>query len=341
MVKFLYFKNNLLRVELINNHKIKRNYMTNAKGKSIKLFMVDGTPQGILTLEVMNWTGHILVGPRTKITELILRPEMNKTGLYFLTGSDPDGSSRPMVYVGESDNVGNRLKQHNKDEVKDFWERAIVITSKDQNLTKAHVRYLEGRFISIAKEIDSAKLFNSTSPKNENLPEADIADMEYFITQIRLIMPILGLDFLRDKPKVSIANQNNPLEIKPIDASPFFEITSKKHNIKATAREIEGEFIVLAGSNAQSKWIGQNTKDGSYGRLFVSLYQEGKIKVLQPNDIGVFQEDVTFNSPSAASAVIYGRHSNGRTSWKVKNTNKTYEDWQNELLNNLKEEQNM
>lgn len=314
--------------------------MTNIKGKSIKLFMVDGTPQGILTLEVMNWTGHVLAGPRTMIAELIQRPEMNKTGIYFLSGPDPDGTSRPMIYVGESDNVGNRLKQHSKDEVKDFWERAFVITSKDQNLTKAHARYLEGRLISIAQQVGHAKLFNSTSPKNENLPEADIADMEYFIAQVRLILPVLGLDFIREKPRISVSSNNNE-KLNNSDLqipSPNFEIISKKHGIEAKARELDGEFVVLAGSNAQPSWIGQNTADGSYGRLFVSLYQEGKIKISLDGTVGVFEEDVTFNSPSAAAAVIYGRHSNGRTSWKVEGTNKTYEDWQNDKLNNLFEE---
>lgn len=311
--------------------------MSNVKGKSIKLFMVDGSPQGILTLEVMNWTGHILAGPRTKIAELVQRPEMRKTGIYFLTGPDPDGSSRTMVYVGESDNVGTRLKQHNKDEVKDFWERAFIITSKDQNLTKAHARYLEGRFISIAQDVGSAKLFNGTAPKNENLPEADIADMEYFIAQVRLILPVLGLNFLREKAKLTSQNQQgNVVSIEGDNAaSPIFEIISKKHKIYAQAKEIDGEFIVLSGSNAQATWIGQNGQDTSYGRLHKFLYEESKLIEDAKNSIGVFQEDVTFNSPSAAAAVIYGRASNGRTSWKVKGTSKTYEDWQNEQLSKV------
>lgn len=313
--------------------------MSNVKGKSIKLFMVDGSPQGILTLEVMNWTGHVLAGARTKIAELVQRPEMGKTGIYFLTGPDPDGTSRTMVYVGESDNVGTRLKQHNKDEVKDFWERAFIITSKDQNLTKAHARYLEGRFINIAQDVGTAKLFNSTAPKNENLPEADIADMEYFIAQVRLVLPVLGLNFLREKVKLTSLNaQGNvvPIENENLN-SPIFEIISKKHQIYAQAKEIDGEFIVLSGSNAQATWIGQNGQDTSYGRLHKSLYEESKLIEDPKNHIGLFQEDVTFNSPSAASAVIYGRASNGRTSWKVKGTSKTYEDWQNEKLSKVAE----
>ena len=314
--------------------------MTNTKGKSIRFFMVDGTPQGILTLEIVNWTGHVLSGPRTKIAELIQRPEMKKTGIYFLTGPDPEGSYRPCVYIGESDNVGTRLIQHNKDETKDFWERACIITSKDQNLTKAHGRYLESRLIAIAQEAGHAKLFNGTAPKNENLPEADIADMEYFIAQVRLVLPVLGLDFLREKPQVSrppqivqsptldkilVANQPTP---EPLD-NPHFEIQSKKDNLHALAKEVDGDFVVLAGSETRSQW---KTSGHNYQKLFETLIAEGKIRIDTGINKGVFQEDVAFSSPSAAAAMIFGRSSNGRFEWKVRGTGKTYEQWQNERL---------
>src|SRR5690554_7182301 len=119
-------------------------------GRGIRLFLVDGTPNGLLTAEIMNWTGHALTGPRTKLTELVQRPECGRTGVYFLVGPDPDNAMRPLVYIGESDDVAKRLKQHNRPEPqggKDFWERVCLITSKDQNLTKAHVKYLESQLI--------------------------------------------------------------------------------------------------------------------------------------------------------------------------------------------------
>lgn len=294
-------------------------------GKSIRLFMVDGTPQGILTLEVMNWTGHALVAPRSRIAEMIKRPEMTRTGVYFLTGPDPEGLDRLCVYVGETDNVGKRLVQHSKDETKDFWEKACVITSKDMNLTKAHVRYLESRLISIAGQSGYAKIFNNTAPQYDYLPEADIADMEYFITQIRLIMPVLGFEFLREKPSNDAVNK----EVKS-NNMPSFEIVSKKHGIKAEAIEnSNGEFVVVMGSEAQPKWMGKNYT--SYYHLFSTLHAEGKIKVGLDGK-GVFQENIVFSSPSSAAAVVYGRAANGRTAWKLKDSNKTYEDWQNEIL---------
>ena len=172
------------------------------KGRSIRLFLVDGTPSGIITAEIMNWTGHVMTAPRTRLPDFIKRSEIARTGVYFLTGVNPEEPTQTFVYVGESDNVAKRLVSHNKDETKEFWDKVCVVTSKDQNLTKAHARYLESRLISIVSAAGRASLVNSTSPEYGFLPEADLADMEFFIEQIRITLPVLGMDFLREKPRV-------------------------------------------------------------------------------------------------------------------------------------------
>lgn len=303
-------------------------------GKSIKLYLVDGTPQGILTAEIMNWTGHVLSGPRTKLPELLKRAEMNRTGIYFLAGPDLETAGKQIVYIGESDNVGKRLIQHNKDVSKDFWEKACIITSKDQNLTKAHARYLESRLIAISQNMARAKVHNNTAPPGDAfLPEADQADMEYFISQIRLILPVLGLEFLREKPRIShtLVLQDQIRVKDSDDISPIFIARSKKYDITAEAQEIEGDFVVFKGSEAAPEW-GNQAKYKSYYPLYTSLFEEGKILLNLDKRKAIFQEDVSFKSPSAASAVVFGRASNGRTEWKVKSTNKTYADWQDEQI---------
>ncbi|WP_394196355.1 GIY-YIG nuclease family protein [Litoreibacter albidus] len=108
------------------------------QGRSVKLYLVDGTATGILTAEIMNWTGHVLAAPRTRFEDAFSRDELKRTGVYFLFGPDDEGTDLGKVYVGEGDEIGKRLYQHNKD--KPFWERFIAVTSKDMNLTKAHVR---------------------------------------------------------------------------------------------------------------------------------------------------------------------------------------------------------
>lgn len=301
-------------------------------GRSIRLFLVDGTPNGLLTAEIMNWTGHVLTGPRSKLSELVQRPEVGRTGLYFLVGPDPDNSFKQLVYIGESDDVGKRLKQHNRPEAaegsgggKDFWEKVCLITSKDQNLTKAHVKHLESLLIATAKAANRCTLVNGTAHDYVALPEADLADMAFFLEQIRTMLPVLGFDFLREPnrpPKVAAATE-------PQLMSPVFKLELPKYGISARAQEVNGEFFVLKGSQAREQWVGT---DRGYKALFNQLVEDG---VLIPDSSGkmVFSDDYSFNSPSAGAAVACGRSANGRITWVVEDTLQTYGDWQSEQVN--------
>lgn len=301
------------------------------KGRSIRLFLADGTPGGIITAEIMNWTGHVMTAPRSRLADLIQRPEAGRTGIYILSGTDPDGGYKPLVYVGETDSVGKRLAQHNKDDAKEFWEQTCVVTSKDQNLTKAHVRYLESRLIAIATEAGRAKLVNGTAPELPLLPEADQSDMEFFIEQLRVVLPVLGLEVLKEA--VTAKPQGGETPLPGSDQSPEFpgfELVSKKHDLKAEAREIDGEFVVLAGSQAQASWIGTPTHN--YRNLHQQLIDDGILILDAATEHLMFDRPHAFSSPSAAAAVIYGRASNGREAWCVKGTKKTYAAWKDEQI---------
>ena len=296
-------------------------------GRTIRMFLVDGSANGVITAEIMNWTGHAVVGPRSKLPELLSRDEAVRTGIYFLTGSDTE-SSNPSVYIGEGDDVGKRLRAHAKDASKDFWEKVCFITSKDHNLTKAHGRYLESRLIEIAKAAGRATLTNSTSPDTVRLPEADVSDMEYFIDQIRLVLPVLGMDILRSTQAAETKKKSDEV---------VFELKSRKHSLEALAVERDDEFIVLKDSAAQSSWIGVRSEGTSYGQLHGALINQEKI-ALGADGHASFTDDVPFKSPSAAAAVVLGRPSNGRLEWRVKGTRKTYADWQNEQLDAVNED---
>ena len=303
--------------------------MSSPLGRSVRLFLVDGTATGPITAEIMNWTGHVLVGSRSGLPALLKRRELDRTGIYFLTGPDPEDPDTLQLYIGESDNVRKRLVHHSKDENKDFWERTCVVTSKDQNITKAHARYLESRLIAIANAAGTATVVNGTAPPPVALPEADASDMEFFVDQLRLILPVLDLDFVRP-PKATARTTTDATE-KPgqADVAPLFRLARKKEGLEleAQAREIDGEFVVLAGSDAAKDWT--STSGHSYSKRHAQLIKSGK---LVPGDKGSlsFAEDIAFRSPSAAAAVILGRPANGRTSWKVSGSNATYRDWQSE-----------
>jgi hypothetical protein len=56
-------------------------------GRTVKIFLVDGIPSGLITAEIMNWTGKFTVAPRSQLADLAQRDEVKRTGVYFLVGS--------------------------------------------------------------------------------------------------------------------------------------------------------------------------------------------------------------------------------------------------------------
>src|ERR1700675_1996577 len=116
---------------------------------TIKLFLPRGDAKSLRTAEISNWTGKAIAAPRTELDELLQREELGKAGVYILSGSDRLSGS-PRAYIGEAEVIRERLKQH---KTKEFWISAIVFVSKDENLTKAHVRYLESRLLAEAAEV--------------------------------------------------------------------------------------------------------------------------------------------------------------------------------------------
>lgn len=306
-------------------------------GKSVRLFLADGTPGGLLTAEIMNWTGHVVAAPRSDLAALLKRPETSRTGLYILLGDDPDSVGGVMAYVGEGDDVGKRLYQHaraEEQEGKDFWDRAIVITSKDSNLTKAHARYLESRFIALGLQAQRAKLTNSTAPQPIALPEADVSDMEYFIEQARIVLPVLGVNIFRSAVSAIPRVDQPPATVQP-PVSPVFELRLKKDGVRATAQEIDGEFTVLAGSKAKREWTGAQAHN--YRNLREKLERDGTLALSTDGATRYFTHDQVFASPSAAAAAVAGRSANGRVEWAVAGSRVTYGNWQAQNLEQIEQ----
>jgi len=299
--------------------------MNGTPGRSVRLYLVDGSPTGVVTAEIMNWTGHVLAAPRSKIADALRREEAQRTGVYCLIGDDPEQPSKERVYVGEGDCVADRIKAHVKDESKDFWTRACVITSKDTNLTKAHVRYLERRLLDLTNAADRANLANGNEPALKSLPESDVADMEFFLAQIQVVLPVVGIDFLRDHARPSEESVAQPSSSDGVE----LHLKSDLHGIEAWASERDGEVTVFSGSTASTK---EDFANNTYAALRGQLIADGRLKLSEDGSVYLFSDDVFFKSPSAAAAVIFNRNANGRESWKLKGSSMTLKEWQDSGL---------
>jgi len=293
-------------------------------GRSLELYFIDGRPDGMLTAELFNWTGHVLLAPRTQLGRALARPEAGYAGVYLLLGEQENGDAR--LYIGEGEDVSARIKSH--DVNKDWWTTAVFVTSAANKLNKAHVRYLEARLIEEAKAVGRTPLDNSTSPARPSLSEADVAKMEAFLENLMVVLPAVRVDAFIQRarpPRVSMENPS-PSAPRGVIQAPTFHFSVKRHGLQAVARLEGGEFIVEAGSTARRQWEGAVT---GYTPLHQELVRSGVLRL--DNDHCVFTADYAFASPSAAAAIVAGRSANGATSW-VTTSGQTYKEWEAQSL---------
>jgi hypothetical protein len=220
-----------------------------SSGKQIKLFLIDGTPGGLTTAEITNWTGHVLSAPAVLIWQTFSNvTRLNEPApMYVLLGDDEAAAGNTRCYIGEADVIADRLRYHQRD--KDFWDRIVIITSKDANLAKAHGRYLESRLIDLATRAGPVTLDNGTAPPVPALPEADASDMDYFLAQLQIVLPVLGVNAIRvPLPKPLIPPSGETTE------SSIFHLRNAKVGVDAQAQQIDGEFTMLAGSLVVPSW---------------------------------------------------------------------------------------
>jgi hypothetical protein len=228
---------------------------------------------------------------------MISREEAGKPGVYFLTGINPE-TGKEKVYIGEAEIIRSRIKAHLH---RDFWKTFIFFVSKDENLTKAHIKYLEGKLIEQTREVGRFELENSAS-SGAHLPESDTADMDVFLAKVEQLLPLLGQDFLKPMAK-------GPARSKKSDLL-YCEIKG----IKATGRQSEDGFLVLKGSEAVLEERPSTKKYPHPAILRAQLLADGLLRA--GDGKLVFAKDYEFSSPSAAASVIHGGHANGLTAWK-------------------------
>ena len=263
---------------------------------SVRLFLPGGDPHGVKIVEKSNWTGTGLVIPRTLFGETRVRSELQRAGVYLLIGPG-ELSQLPRLYVGEGDPIGPRLDSHAK--AKDFWTHLVGFTSKDQNLNKAHVQFLESRLIELARAAKRCTLDNGNSPTAPSLSEADAAEVEGFLADVLLCLPVLGYGFFEPAPS-------------PAPSAMEFFLAGR--GIHARGYESATGFIVRAGSCASKSEV--KSIHNYMHDLRQSLIEQGVFA--EKGECYEVTQDYAFNSPSTASGVMLGRTSNGRAEWKTK-----------------------
>ncbi len=279
-------------------------------GKTIKIFLIDGEPNGRMSCELSNWSGKAYKIPRIKVKECSDRDDLTSTGVYLLFGKDDLGKDQ--VYIGEAESILKRLNQQLSQ--KDFWNEAIVFISKDENLNKAHIKYLENRLHDIAKRAGRYTVDNSIIPTQSSISESDRAEMEEFIDYIKLLVNTLGHKVFDEKR-----------EFRPKQKQESFFIKA------ARGAEGQGEltsdgFVVFKSSKAAATFV--NSITPNFVALRQKLIDEGVL--VDRGEHFEFSDDYIFSSPSTAAAIVMGRNANGLTEWKTKNGKTLKESESNE-----------
>lgn len=278
--------------------------------KTIQMFIFDGNPNGRIMCELSNWNGRIYKISRSELLEFSKRDDSENTGIYFLFGKDENNIDT--VYIGEAEKILIRLKQHLKDT--EYWNDCIVVISKDNLLNKAHAKYLENKFYSLAKDAKRAIITNNNIPTCSSISEYDEAMLEEFISNTKLLVNTLGYKTFDSLNDISMKRQNNQV---------YFYIKAAR-GAYAKGIVVADGFAVLKDSSIASSTV--PSMPPNLIKLRTHLINEGVI-----DSEFKFINDYIFKSPSSAASIVCGASINGRKVWKTEN-GKSIKDFEEEKL---------
>lgn len=275
-----------------------------AFGRKVTIYLSDGVPSGIRHVEIANWSGQAIACPRSRLNELKDWSEAQRPGVYFLLEKQT-AETGDRAYIGESENVVKRISQQDKNQ--DFWNEVIIFTSKDENLTKGHIKYLESRLTSISIEADRYKIENGNTPTESMLPRADKDAMEEFIHNLRIVLGTLGHRVL---DPVKLVKQPSPeVDSKPNLSQFIFNFSIR--GLHATGQQTDDGFVLFKGSAVSGKT--SKSMPGKTLAIREKWINEG---TLQPEGENYrLTKDSILSSSSYAAVIVAGTSRSGPQSW--------------------------
>ena len=264
-------------------------------GKTVTTYLIDGDPKGTQYAFISNKICQMFVVPRSNLSYLNTQEKLQKPAFYILLGENE--ATKPQAYIGETENFRERVKDH--DNKKSFWQKALIFVSKDTDMTKADVQYLEHKAIAEAKKANTFVLSdNKQTPKAPNLPEYRQDSMDEFFDDAKFLASFIGCNIFEiSQPKA----------------------TENLFYIKGRGCEAKG-FYSSNGFTVQKGSVIALTVVPSFG------WKEKRNDMVQEYTVQegtklFMTSDITFSSPSTAAMFVLGRPSNGWTDWKDDNGN--------------------
>ena len=271
-----------------------------AYGKTIELFLVNGTADSLIIAELSNWNGKAIKIPRIEVSSCN-RDDITQAGVYFLFCKEDDGSDS--VYIGEAENIKERLVQHLRDYQSEketyYWSTAVVFIGRDLN--KALIRYLENRFVEIARASKRYLVLTKNTYRNTVMKESQVAVMEEFVDNVKILINALGYKVLEPFVQMDASTTSVDDELLYI----------KSGSVNATGKVTTEGFVVFAGATVNEKMALKSLSPGMLKQR-QKLFDSSKVENL------ITTEDILFSSSSAAADFILGYSVSGPRTWKTK-----------------------
>jgi hypothetical protein len=280
-------------------------------GKTIKIFLPSGKTDEVKIASIANSTVQATLIPRNILSEIDNYQEISSTGIYFLLDNDYN------IYVGEAEIVTDRIKQHNKDERKDWWNTVIAINVNSLNspLSKGDIKYLEGFAYN---EINEAGKFilDQTVPAKASVSRDREADLMHIFEDIKVLVSTLNYPIFEPIRKIfSNIQQNNDTTTN----NTIFYLNRKRKNgvnVRASGEYNDKGFLVYSGAIGCSEITGNFSNPDRKIKDYKEFLEKSLIKENEDNSF-ITLKDIQFNSPSAAAEALIGVTVNGLSSWKT------------------------
>lgn len=280
-------------------------------GRVVKIFITGDDPRSLRHVELDNWTGLAVTGQPEYFKKALETEELRRSCVYLLIqiGGEDD---LPRVYVGESDDF---TKRYPGEKFPIEFDTFMIFTSKDDNLTRAHVKWLELQLWQMLIEnVGKVAVANANRPSGSNLPKPDRATMSTYLGNMIYVLEALGFDLFTREERTTIAKLSDQEDIavpSPSAATSFQTALPKRPELLAHLQQTGSGYVLKAGSKLNSK--ATESLPSNVSRLRQQLLGEGAIV-----DRGGYLEltkDIAFSKPSPASALVKGRSSTGHADW--------------------------
>ena len=265
----------------------------NQKPRLLQTYLLSGSIEGVRIIELSESSVKAFVIPRIRLNDIKNREEINWPALYLLINSGDN-----QLYIGESEKFFDRVKNH--DQSKDFWDLAVAIVSKDNNLEKGDVKYLESLAVEKAKATAAMEVLNKTVPSRNNVHEFKVHTLEAILEDTALIAESLGFSIFQSNSKD--------------EEDQIWYLKSKKTEAKAEARG--DKFVLLAGSIIDKSYA--PSWKVAYPNSFAEREQVLQVNGIDQGDTVLIDSNVTLRSPNHAGGLISGANVNAWITWKNK-----------------------